>query len=326
MKKIFVIVSLLIMAACTAPPTNRETSSTANTNSATASAAPAMTEADAIAKEKAIWDAIKNKDYEGFAAMLADDQVEVRSEGVADKATSVDGVKQYEPSEVNFSEWKYLPINKDAFAVVYTVAAKAKFQGKELPLQTAHASSAWVNRGGKWLAIYHQECEVKPPPPPAKPGAPGKATPSPAASPASAPAAPPATGSDPIANEKIVWDLFKSKNYDAFAELLSPNFVEVERDNVFDKAGTVKGVAMFDASKAVLSDWKAVSINDDAAVVTYTIKGPGPVFEPQGERHSTIWIKREGKWMGLLHHGGTPVTKATAPPPPPSPAASKTPK
>jgi hypothetical protein len=282
-----------------------------------------MTEADAIAKEKAIWETIKNKDYDGFAAMLAADQLEVRPEGVADKATSVDGVKQYEPSEINFSDWKYLPIDKDAFVVVYKVAAKGKYQGKELPLETARASSAWVNRGGKWLAVYHQECQVKPPMPPAKPGAPAKAAASPAASPA---APPPATGPDPIANEKIVWDLFKSKNYDAFGELLAPNFIEVESDNVYDRAGTIKGVAMFDASKATLSDWKSLNIIDDAAVVTYTIKGPGPVFNPQGERHSTIWVKREGKWMGLLHHGGTPVMKPTAPPPPPSPAASKTPK
>jgi hypothetical protein len=28
-----------------------------------------------------------------------------------------------------------------------------------------------------------------------------------------------------------------------------------------------------------------------------------------GERHSTIWVNRDGKWLGLFHHGGTPVVK-----------------
>ena len=44
-----------------------------------------MTEADAIAKEKAIWEAIKQKDYVAFGDMLAEDQVEVLSDGVQTK-------------------------------------------------------------------------------------------------------------------------------------------------------------------------------------------------------------------------------------------------
>ena len=321
MKKILVIISALIVAAaCAAPPTNRNAGSPANANIATEPSTAALTEADAIAKEKAIWDTIKNKDYDAFAAMLATDQLEVLPEGVMDKAGSVTEIKQFEPSEINFSDWKYLAINKDAFVVIYTVAVKGKYRGKDFPLESAHASSAWVNRGGKWLAFYHQECQAKPAiSSPARKSEAAKA----ASSPTPTPAAPPATGPDPIANEKIVWDLLRGKNYDAFAELLAPNQVEVEPDNVYDRAGTIKGVSMFDASKAVLSDWKAVNLDDDAALVTYTVKNSGPPFAPEGERHSTIWVKRDGKWMAFFHHGGTPVRKPS-PPPPPSPAA-KTP-
>jgi hypothetical protein len=310
MKKILVIVAaLMLAAACAAPPTNREATAPVNASSP---AEVAITEADAITKEKAIWDTIKNKDYDGFAAMLATDQMEVMPEGVMDKAGSVEGVKQFEPSEVNFSDWKYLAIDKDAFVIMYTVAVKGKFQGKEFKPETARASSAWVKRAGKWLAVYHQECEVKPammmPASKAE-----KAAPSPTAPPAAAPA----TGPDPIANEKIVWDLFKAKNYPAFADLLAPNFVEVEEDAVYDRAGSIKGVSMFDASKAVLSDWKAVNLDDDAALVTYTVKNAGPPSAPLGVRHSTIWVKLNGTWMGLFHHGGTPVRM-----PQPKPAAS----
>lgn len=317
MKKILVVISaLFVVAACAAPPTNREATSSANANLASEPSAVALTEADAIAKEKAIWDTIKIKDYDAFAAMLDTDQLEVLPEGVMGKADSVTGVKQFEPSEVNFSDWKYLSIDNDAFVIIYTVAVKGKIQGKDFALESYRASSAWVNRAGKWLAIYHQECQVKPATPPPAGKSATKAAPSPIAT----PAAPPATGPDPIANEKIVWDLFKSKNYEAFAELLAPNQVEVEPNNVYDRAGTIKGVTMFDASKAVLSDWKAVNLDDEAALVTYTVKNPGPPFAPEGERHSTIWVKRDGKWLALFHHGGTPVRKPS-PPPPPSPAA-----
>jgi hypothetical protein len=317
MKKLLVLVcAVIVVAACAAPPPSREATPPATT-AASPTASP-MTEADAIAKEKAIWDAIKAKDYDAFAAMIAEDSVEVVPEGVMDKAGSITGVKQFEPSEVNFSNWKFLSIDRDAYIVVYDVATKGKFAGKDFPLQTAHASSAWVSRGGKWLAIYHQECAARTAPatPPRK-----TATPPAAASPAAA-EAPPATGSDPIANERMVWDLFKAKKYDAFAELIPSDFIEVEPEGVLDRAGTIEGVKMFDASKAVLSDLKAVNIDEDAALVTYTVTNPAPGFDPAGNRHTTIWVRRTGKWMGLLHHGGTPVRK---PAPTPSPSVAKSP-
>jgi hypothetical protein len=96
---------------------------------------------------------------------------------------------------------------------------------------------------------------------------------------------------------------------------------------VYDRAGTIESVKQFNASKAVLSDWKAVTLDDDASVVTYMVKNPG-VTPPDGERHATIWVKRGGKWMGLFHHGGTPVVKpsaAAAPKMSPSPAMKASP-
>jgi hypothetical protein len=307
MKKTLALVSLLVLAlACAAPPTNDVATTNRNANLAP-SPSPAMTEADAIAKEKAIWEAIKVRDFDAFSNMLADDQVEVLDVGVFDKAASIAGVKDFEPIEVVFSDWKYLPIDKDAFVLVYTANVKAKYKGKEGPPQVARCSSAWANRAGKWVAVFHQECPLKPPMTPAPTPA---ASPKPTASPATAPVA--TTGPDPIANEKLVWDLFKSKNYDVFETLLVPEFMEVEPQNVYDKAESVQGVSTFNASKAVLSDFKTVNIDADAAIVIYSVANPG-VF-PGPERHSTVWVNRNGKWMGLFHHGGTPVVKAPATP------------
>ncbi len=326
MKKILVIVSALIVtAACGAPPPTNESTPSGTTNSAATPLAATMTEADAVAKEKAIWDTIKTKDYEAFGNMLAEDQLEVTGDGVFDKAGSIASVKEFEPTEVTFSDWKYLSIDKDAYAISYTVDVKAKYKGKEIA-ENGRASSAWVKRDGKWLAIYHQECMVKPPMPPAKESAAKentnsatKTSPSPAAAPAMA-----AAGADPIANEKIVWDTFKSKNYDAFAALLAPDFIEVEPDKVYSKAEAVKSVSEFDASKAVLSEWKAAKLDDDAALVTYVVKLPGAPME----RHSTIWANRDGKWLAILHHGGTAPMKPgamAAPAASPSPAAAASP-
>jgi hypothetical protein len=303
MKKIFLLVSALILtAACSAPSTN-EPARPANVNAEKKAPAP-VTQADAIANEKAVWDALKNKDYAAFSNLLAEDQLEVTGEAVNDKAGSTTMVKDFEPTEVAFSDWKFLSIDKDAYVVTYTVNVKGKYKGKDFPAESGRASSAWANRGGKWLAVYHQQCPVKPP------MAPAKTAPKPTTSPAGPPPAIPTTGPDAIANEKIVWDLFKAKNYDGFATLLDSDFIEVEPDGVNDKAGCVKGVAEFDASKAELSDWKTLKIDDDASLVTYTVKMAGQPGD--GERNSSIWAKRDGKWVGVLHHGGTPVMKPAA--------------
>ena len=75
MKKILLLVSALILtAACGAPATN-EPAKPANT-SAEKPAAPPVTEADAVAKEKAIWETLKNKDYAAFGNMMAEDASE----------------------------------------------------------------------------------------------------------------------------------------------------------------------------------------------------------------------------------------------------------
>lgn len=320
-KTLLLIAALILTAACAAPPptANRETAPPP----ATSPVAMAMTEADAIAKEKAIWDAIKIRDFDAFGNMLADNQIEVTSDGVFDKAGSIAGVKDFEPTEAVFSDWKFKSIDQDAYLVTYTANVKAKFKGKEVPPQSARASSVWVSRGGKWLAIYHQECLVKPPMPPAKASTKSPATASASTAPSPVMAA---AGSDAIANEKMVWDLFKAKNWDAFAALLAPDFIEVESDGVYDKAGSVKGVSTFDAAKFELSDFKAVQLDADAVLVTYVAKmaGMGRMagMSAAGDRHSTIWVNRDGKWLGLFHHGSTQVQMAPMASPMVSPKGS----
>jgi hypothetical protein len=314
MKKLFVLIAaLIVVAACTAPPANRET-----VNSSTVSekpSAPAMTEADAIAKEKAIWDTITKKDYDGFAGMLDSSQLEVTTDRVQDKAGSVTMVKDFEPSEITFTDWKLLSIDKDAYVVVYNASIKGKYKGKEFPPATIHASSAWAYRNGKWLAVYHQECDVMNMPPPAA-AATKKAAP-----PAAAPAQAVAT-SDPIANEKMIWDFLKAGQYDAFAAMLAPDAIEVEPNGVFDKAGIVKSVNGFDFSKSTVSEFKSLSIDSDAALVTYLLTTPGA--KPAEERHTTIWAMRDGKWLAVFHHG-TPATHAMSSSSPAMPMNSSSP-
>ena len=306
MKKILALVSFLVVAAaCTSgPPTNTGTS---NANTAGTTSTANTPDADATGREKAVWEAFKKKDYDAFSNMLASDYIEIEDDGVYDKTATNTTIKDFVPTDATFSDWKVIPINKDAVLVTYALNLNATYKGKTVPPGPYRVASAWVNRDGKWLGAYYQETLAK-----TASATPPAAAASPAAKSAASPAAkaPEAiTSSDPAANEKLVWDAIKSKNADAFAAFLAPDAIEVEPDGVYDKAASAKGITMFDASKTSLSDWKTAKLNTDAALVTYLVTNPG--MKPDKEHHTTIWVNRNGKWMALFHQG-TPVAIAPA--------------
>jgi hypothetical protein len=302
------LVSFLLVAAACAPPTNTNTAVNTNTNTMMPAKASAPSEADITAKEKGAWDAIKKKDYDGFGNMLTSDYVEVTDDAVFDKAGIVADVKDFNLTDATFSDWKMLPIDNDAVILTYQTTLKATYKGAEVPPGPYRSAAVWVNRDGKWLAFYYQQTPVKtmPPPPPAA---------SPSASKSDKAAATPAaksaeTGTDPIANEKMVWEAILSKNYDGFASFLAPDAIELEPDGYFDKASSVKLIGMFDPTGLQTSDWKAVKIDNDAAFVTYTVTSPA-ASKMGPERHSTVWVNRNGKWLALMHVG-TPESKPAA--------------
>jgi hypothetical protein len=307
MKKILAPVSLLCLlifaAICTAePPTNVGTNSNAKTAGSKSSV---PSEADLIAKDKAVWEALKKKDYGAFGNMLASDYIEVTDEGVFDKAGIIANVRDLNLTDATFSDWKVWPVDNRFAIVRYETTIKATYKGADIPPGPYHSASVWVNRDGKWLAFYYQQTPVLPAPPATSPRA-SKLD----KAPASAAARRGETGPDPIANEKIIWETFKSKDHDAFAALLDPAFVEIEAGGVYDKAGAVKSVEGFDVTNFELTDWKSARLDGDAALVTYLVKPRNPKFT---QRHTTIWANRGGKWSALLHVG-TPVAKSAVKP------------
>jgi hypothetical protein len=312
MKKILVLVSLLITAAAcsTTPSGNKDVTTNANSANANKGAetksGAMVSESDIIAKEKASWDAIKQKDWDGFGKTLASDYMEVLDDGVHDKAATLAGIKDFDLSDITFADWKMLPIDKDAVILTYTATVKAKFKGEAVPPGPFREAAAYVNRNGEWVSVFYQETLARTPQPAPSPAASQPAKP--AASPAAKPGEP---GPDVTANEKLVWEALKTRNADAFASYLTNDFMQIETDGVYDKAGSVEAVRMFDFSKSAVSDWKSVKFDGDASLVIYTVKTPG--MKPDTEYHSTVWVNRSGKWQALFHQG-TPAAMAAAKP------------
>jgi hypothetical protein len=309
MKKVIVLAALLVAAsacATTTTNTNENANATANSNvSATPAPTPqGISQADIEAKERQTWDAMKAKNWDAFAGMLADDFVYVSGDGIANKAQTADGVKKLDISEYTFSDIKFRKVDEDLAIITYTSSEKSTYDGKPSPDKPLHNSSAWIKRGGNWLIASHQETEVMEMPA-GQPTPAATATPaaSPAAtasaSPAASPAAAPATATDA---EKQVWEAMKRKDYDTFAGFLASDALDVEPDKVYTKSEAIEGIKHFDFSKFTQSDFKETKLDADATLVTYLVTGP-MAGKTVKEYHSTIWTNRGGQWKAALHHG-----------------------
>jgi hypothetical protein len=307
MKRVIAGICFLVLAAAcaTQPPANNVVSnSNANANkSGETRTAATVSEADIIAREKAAWDVIKKKDWDGFAKTMASDYLEVLDDGVHDKAAALQSIKDFELTDATFADWKMSQIGKNSVLLTYSATVKATFKGQAIPTGPYREAAVYVNRGGEWIEVYYQETVSRTASSSPTPTPSAKASPKATASPAGTPGQ---TGPDPVANEKLVWDALKSRNFDAFGSYLAPDSIEVEPEGVYDKSGSVKGVSMFDFSKAQQSDWKTLKIDEDAVLVTYVLKDPG--MDPDTDYHSTIWSNRNGKWQAVFHQG-TPAAK-----------------
>ena len=322
MKRLIAPAALLLLLAASACTTTTEnantganTNATANANAnAAATATPAgPTQADIEAKERAIWDAIKAKNWDAFAGMLSDDFVIVGGDGVQTKSQMMDDIKKYDLTEYTLSDFRFVKVDADLAVITYTSTEKSSYDGRPSPGKPTRASSAWVNKGGKWLAAYHQETDVESAPAGGSGGAnsnsaanananansnTASANTNSNANTSASPTAPEAT--NPIDKEKKVWEEFKAKDYAAFATDLADEFIEVEPPGVYTKAASIEGLKQMDATKYTQSDFKEAKIDADASVVTYTVKSADG---KETEYHSTIWAKRGDRWWAFLHQG-----------------------
>jgi len=325
MKRLIALAALLCaVSACTTTTENANTGNTNANANATATATPASsgpTQADIEAKERAIYEAIKAKKWDDFAGMLSDDFVIVNGEGVSTKAKLLEEIKKYDLTEYNLSGFRFIKVDADLAIISYDETEKSTYDGKDTQAKPTRASSAWVNKGGKWVAAYHQETAAAPMPA-SSPGSnsntaantnsnantntAANSNTASANSNANASASPTAAEAEnPIDKEKKVWEEFKAKDWTAFASDLADEFLEVEPEGVFTKASAIEGIKQMDASKFTLSDWKETKIDADASIVTYHVKSTDG---KQEGTHSTIWAKRGARWWAFLHQG-TPVSK-----------------
>ncbi len=110
---------------------------------------------DAIeAKEKAAWQAFKDKDAAGFQKVIDKDFRGVYDQGVADMAKELSDMKKWDMKSFAISDFKSYSDEKDVIVTTYTVKVEGTYDGKDAS-GTMNAGSVWKKEGNDWLGIFH---------------------------------------------------------------------------------------------------------------------------------------------------------------------------
>jgi hypothetical protein len=114
------------------------------------------------AKIKAEWEALKNKDKNVYADLLADDYQGVEVDGKGER-TKLQALNELANANVfNYTIWgfKLIPLGPDAAFVIYESTMQFP-PGAQLRYSRVYIGELWVKRAGEWKELHYQETHVK---------------------------------------------------------------------------------------------------------------------------------------------------------------------
>ena len=129
----------------------------------TPAASHAAIEKQVVTLERAINEAIAKGDMKAFHANVAPDAIGVDPTGI-NKVNTPDFDKMLLTSKIqswNLDGSQFYWINDAAVVHMYRWTGKGTFDGQPVPSPT-WASTVWMNKSGKWMAVFHQETTAMP--------------------------------------------------------------------------------------------------------------------------------------------------------------------
>ena len=114
--------------------------------------------------ERKAWEAFKSQDLKMMKEVMAEDALSADMNGFATMDQFEPMMKDYSVDNFALQDWKLIRLGKEAAVLVYTVTVSAKYKDQPVPSGPYFASTTYVDRGGKWVAVYHQETLAAPPP------------------------------------------------------------------------------------------------------------------------------------------------------------------
>lgn len=106
------------------------------------------------AREKAAWQAFKDKDAAAFQKLVDKDLRAVYEDGIQNMAKELSSMKQWDMKSFAISDYDMFSDEKDIAVTTYTVKVEGTVNGKDAS-GTYNAGSVWKLENGQWMAIFH---------------------------------------------------------------------------------------------------------------------------------------------------------------------------
>ena len=114
-----------------------------------------------ISKEKAAWQAFKDKKADDFKKLLSSDLVTVYADGMHSLQQEVDSMSKTELKSFDLSDFNVVFPNKKTAIITYKAKIEATADGKDVS-GTYNVGSVWHTANGQWVGIFHTDMKVAP--------------------------------------------------------------------------------------------------------------------------------------------------------------------
>jgi hypothetical protein len=114
--------------------------------------------------------------------------------------------------------------------------------------------------------------------------------------------------SEIVAMENKIWGYWKARNFDGIESLLAPEMSAVNADGTHDRA---KFMSLARKVQCTGLDFKlfntyVTQLAPNAMLITYRSEASGTCdgqkLDGAADVNSSVWVKRNGNWLGILHH------------------------
>jgi hypothetical protein len=112
-----------------------------------------------IANENKINEAVGKGDKAAFTALVSADAWSIDGMGLMKVSDFIGVFDQMKITSWKLSDEKVAWVDQNTAIVTSKWTGAGTFQGQPVPAQT-YCSTVWAKKGGKWVAVFHQESEA----------------------------------------------------------------------------------------------------------------------------------------------------------------------
>jgi hypothetical protein len=107
-----------------------------------------------MAKEKAAWQAYKDKKSDEFKKLISPDFIGVYADGILNFQKEMEGMQKSDLKSFSLSDYAIVSSGPDVMMTTYKVTMQGASDGKDIS-GSYKSGSVWKQQNGEWRAIFH---------------------------------------------------------------------------------------------------------------------------------------------------------------------------